>query len=223
MENLVEMNGKTLEEILQEEENRESEREQLMLSKKYAILDRVQEKASRFGIKLSKDALEQLGKVVTSVRGGIAVTTRKVENPTVIDCGSAKLEYALEQADMAKTDKPFLLSLWFVKPQDEQKKSAQRIRIEKWLHSKGVPFAVEIAQKIDTEKDVNVHVYKYVEDFAREAQRHGELSDEDFFGQKVHQGMISTLATVGIVKNNFVEVFIPKWKFKTSFWTFYVH
>lgn len=211
----------TIYEVIAEEMLKESEQEQLLLSKKYAILDRVQEKAKRFGVVIPKDVLEKIGKLVLSVNGSVAVTTRRAENPQVAECGNMILEYALEEADYEKTNKPYLLSLWFLRPEQDLQRISKTEVLKKWLLGKRVPLVSDILPKLDAKKDVTIRVYRYIQDFAREAISVPDLCDDDFVGQKVQDGAFSRNDAVGIVKENKVIIYEPKWMFNKSMWEFY--
>lgn len=211
----------TIYEVVAEEMMKESEQDQLLLSKKYAILDRVQEKAKRFGAVIPQNVLDEIGKLVMSVKGSVAVTTRRAENPRVAECGNILLEYALEEAAYAKTNKPYLLSLWFVRSEQDLQRVSKTEVLKKWLLGKRVPLATELLDKLDAKKDVTVRVYRYILDFAREAISVDNLCDDDFVGQKVQNGAFSRNDAVGIVKENKVIIYAPEWMFNKSMWEFY--
>lgn len=212
----------TIEEIINDEQEKQLERERFALSKKYAVLDRVNEKAKRRNVTIPPQVLEEIGRMVLEVKGSVAVTTRQVDNPIVVECGDKIMEYRLDETlEGEKTSKPYILSLWFITPENGNGKSAKTIRFEKWLLGKGVPFASEIACKVDHEKDVTVHVYKYVKDFAIAVSAQSEIIDSDFVGQNVRNRAFSPKLAVGVVKNNQVYVYAPAWMFNKSDWEFY--
>ena len=86
----------TIDEIIENAYAKQNEREQMMISKKYAVLDRVVERAKRFGVTIHQDVLNEIGQLVMTVKGGVADTTRRAEKPTVAKCGNMILEYSLE-------------------------------------------------------------------------------------------------------------------------------
>ena len=216
MENQV-----SVEQIIAQEAARQEELENKLLSKKYAILDRVQERAKRFGVAVPQEVLDQIGRLAMSVKGGVAVTTRKVAHPSVAECGDMLIEYQLEEADDEKTARPYLLSLWFTKLEKDSKKSLKAVRLEKWLLGKGIPFVPELMQHLDENEDVTVHVFRYVRDFALAVAKI-DFSDDNFVGQKVKNRMFDKDNAVGIVKDNVVNIYAPAWMFNKSTWTFYV-
>lgn len=220
--NQNEVSYATIDEIIAEACAKQNEHEQMLLSKKYAILDRVAEKAKRFGVlTIPQDVLDEIGELVMTVKGGVAVTTRRVEKPTVVKCGNMLLEYALEEADREKTKRPYLLSLWFM-PDNESKangenevKDARTERLKNWLDNKKIPFASEILKRVDKDKDVAICVYAERGFFVLEIAKIEEFSDDDFVGSKDQDA-------VGFIKNNVVIIHDPSWKFGKSKWTFYV-
>lgn len=218
----------TIDEIIEDAYAKQNEREQMMLSKKYAVLDRVVERAKRFGVTIPQDVLHEIGQLVMTVKGGVAVTTRRVEKPTVAKCGNMILEYALEEADREKTKRPYLLSLWFM-PDSESKVNdgndevdIRTMRLKSWLDNKKVPFIYEILEKVDQNRDMTIYVYSDVSSFALEVAKMEGFSDDDFIGQKVKNCRFYKGTAVGIVKNNVVIIYAPAWMFEKSTWTFYV-
>lgn len=211
----------TVEEILEQEHEKELEREFVALSRKYAILDRVKEKAKRYNVEIPQEAIDEIGRLVIQVKGSVAVTTRQVDNPIVVRCGEKIMEYSLDSSEGEKTNKPYILSLWFTTPGKGKGRSAKEIRFEKWLLGKGVPFASEIAGKANLENDVTVQVYKYVKDFALAVSVLHEITDSDFVGQNVRNHAFSPRMPVGVVKNDRVYVYAPAWMFNKSNWEFY--
>lgn len=211
-----------LKEIVNDERTRQQDDlENVAISKKYAILDRVLERAKRFGVDVPQVVLEEIGHLVMSVPGAVAVTTRRTSNPTTVKCDEAILEYKLEKADRSKTNKPYLLSVWFIKP-EQNNKSVRAVRMEKWILGKGVPFVSEVMKRLDENKDVTIYVYRDVRSFALEVAKLEGFSDDDFVGQKVKNCRFYKSTAVGIVKNNVVIIYAPAWMFNKSTWTFYV-
>lgn len=218
----------TIDEIIENAYAKQNEREQMMISKKYAVLDRVVERAKRFGVTIPQDVLNEIGQLVMTVKGGVAVTTRRAEKPTVAKCGNMILEYSLEEADREKTKRPYLLSLWFM-PNSEslvndgnEAMDIRTMRLKSWLDNKKIPFISEILERVDQNKDMTIHVYSDVSSFALEVARLEEFSDDDFVGQKVKNCRFSKSTAVGLVKNNIVIIYAPAWMFEKSTWTFYV-
>lgn len=228
--NREEMNYVSIEGIVQElvhEAARKAAREEEMQNtsdnRKYAILDSIKEVGKRCGVVIPQEALDKFEKLVMSVNASIAVTGRKTENPDVMECGGMRIEFKLEEADGTKTRKPYLLSIWF--PDLERSgyaKSLKAMRLEKWLLGRGIPFVPELMQNLDEKKDVTVHVFRYIREFALEVAQL-DFSDEDFVGQKVKNRMFDKDNAVGIVKDNVVNIYAPAWLFNKSTWTFYVH
>lgn len=212
-----------LKEIVNDERTRQQDDlENVAISKKYAILDRVLERAKRFGVDVPQVVLEEIGDLVMSVPGAVAVTTRRTSNPTIVKHDDmAILEYKLEKADRSKTNKPYLLSIWFIRP-EQNNKSVRAVRMEKWILGKGVPFVPEVMKRLDENKDVTIYVYRDVRSFALQVARLEEFSDDDFVGQNVKNCRFSKNTAVGLVKNNIVIIYAPAWMFDKSTWTFYV-
>lgn len=228
MENMLRFNQDdsytTIDEIIENAYEKQNEREQMMISKKYAVLDRVTERAKRFAVTIPQEVLNEIGQLVMNVKGGVAVTTRRVEKPTVAKCGNMLLEYSLEEADREKTKRAYLLSLWFM-PDSESKVNDMDIRtmrLKSWLDNKKIPYISEILERVDQNKDMTIHVYRDVRFFALEVAKLEGFSDDDFVGQKVKNCRFSKSTAVGIVKNNVVIIYAPAWVFEKSTWTFYV-
>ncbi len=214
-------NQVSIEQIIALEAARQEELERKLLCKKYAILDRVQKRAKQNGVSLSQEVLDQIGSLVMSVKGSVAVTTRKVEQPNRIKVDDVFVEYLLEEADNEKTSKPYLLSIYFNKLEKDSKKSLKAVRLEKWLLGKEIPFVPELMRRLDENEDVTVHVFRHVSDFAFAVAKL-DFSDDDFVGQKVENRMFDKDNAVGIVKDNVVNIYAPAWMFNKSTWTFYV-
>lgn len=213
-ENLV-----TIEDILKREHERELERERVALSKKYAIFDRILEKAKRYNFDIPQQVMDEIGQKVTDVKGGVTVITRQVENPIVVECGDRILEYSLDKTcDGDRTVRPYILSLWFINPEDD--KTAKEKRLEKALMAKGVPIAIDIVKKVGIERDFAVQVYKYVRDFALAVSALTQITDSDFVGQKVKNCAFSPNMPVGIVKDNVVYVYAPTSNIAKAMWEF---
>ena len=219
----------TIDEIIENAYAKQNEHEQMMISKKYAVLDRVVERAKRFGVTIPQDVLNEIGQLVMTVKGGVAVTTRRAEKPTVAKCGNMILEYSLEEADREKTKRPYLLSLWFMPDSESlvndgnEAMDIRTMRLKSWLDNKKIPFISEILERVDQNKDMMLQVYKDLSSFGLEVAKLGGFSDDDFVGQKVKNcRRISKSTAVGIVKNNVVIIYAPAWGFEKSTWTFYV-
>lgn len=213
----------TIEDILEWEHETEFEMEQIVRSKKYAIINCVLKIAKRHNFEIPQNVLDEIGQMIIKAKGNVAVITRRVDNPIVVRSGEKVMEYWLDEtSDDEKMSKPSVLSLRFITSEKIMKRLPEQIRFEKWLRLNGVPFARDIAGKTNLENDVTVRVYKYVRDFAIAVSVLPEIIDSDFVGQNVRNRAFSPKMSIAVVKNNQVHVYVPEWTCNKSVWMFYI-
>lgn len=197
----------TFDEVLNSENE---EMQQRRAKKRSAIMQKISERAEKFSVSLPTEVIEKVADLTIQpeIDGSVGVTTHRVSNPEVVDCGNVILEYKLEKST---TDwgHPYVLFLYFVSKEDFAK---LRVRsFVNWAAARNVPFGEEIAEKVNICEDVNLHIFKKAADFVREVKPH--LNDGKFIGQQVSEKLAFVPSNpIGFVSGNEVYISVPTWK-----------
>lgn len=205
--NEFENNMVTFDEILNSENKEMQQRRE---KKRLAIMQRISGCAEKFSVSLPTEVIEKVADLTIQpeIDGSVGVTTHRVKNPEVVDCGNVILEYKLEKST---TDwgHPYVLFLYFVTKEDVAK---LRMRsFVKWAGARYVPFSEEIAEKVDFKKDVNLHIFGRVIDFVREVKP--RLGEGEFIGQQVTEKLSFVPSKpLGFVVGNEVYISVPTWR-----------
>lgn len=208
-----------LDELIHEEYESIEAQERYEIAKKYAVLDRVQEKARNWKIDIPSETLANITRLISKVNYSVAVVTRKSSNPHIVKVSEDKLfYYQLEANENSDSSKHYLLSVW-CSLSPEAVKLLKTEKFAKWLAIKGIPFISEILGRVDLSKDVSVRIHRGMRNFVHDVMSL-EIADADFIGQTVKDGSFSKEKSVGIVKENVVNIYDPTWKYGESAWTF---
>lgn len=213
--NKFENNMVTFDEILNSENKEMQQRRE---KKRLAIMQRISGCAEKFSVSLPTEVIEKVADLTIQpeIDGSVGVTTHRVKNPEVVDCGNVILEYKLEKST---TDwgHPYVLFLYFVTKEDVAK---LRMRsFVNWAGARNVPYGEEIASKVNLGEDVNLHIFKKAADFVREVKPH--LNKGEFVGQQVSEKLAFVPSRpIGFIAGNEVYISVPTWKAERNDKTF---
>ncbi len=194
----------TFDEILKNEMQQRREK------KRFAIMQKISARAEKFSVTLPTDVIEKVANLAIQpeINGSVGVTTHRVKNPEVVDCGNVILEYKLEKST---TDwgHPYVLFLYFVSKEDLKK---LRVRsFVNWAGARNMPFSEEIAEKVNITEDVNLHIFGRVVDFVREVKP--RLGEGEFIGQQVTEKLSFVPSKpIGYVVGNEAYISVPTWR-----------